>query len=289
VSQAIHSTLVDSALLAAHLDDPTWRIFDCRHQLTDPEAGARAYAAGHLPGASFLHLDRDLSGPRTGRNGRHPLPDPWRLAERLAAAGVSSTTQVVAYDDADGMFASRLWWLLRWLGHDRVAVLDGGLGRWLAEGRPLADEPPDVPAGVLPVVLPIVLRDWVVSSETVLANLGNPRFCLIDARSPDRFRGENETLDPVAGHIPGARNVFFRDNLGAEGRFLPAADLRRLWLARLAGSEPEQVVLSCGSGVTACHALLAMEVAGLPGARLYAGSWSEWCGDPARPVAIGPA
>lgn len=285
MSQAIHSTLVDSALLAAHLDDPTWRIFDCRHQLSDPEAGARAYAAGHLPGASFLHLDHDLSGPRTGDNGRHPLPDPWRLAERLAAAGVSGTTQVIAYDDADGMFASRLWWLLRWLGHERVAVLDGGLGHWLAEGRPLVDQPPKVAAGVLPVML----RDWAVSSETVLANLGNPHFCLIDARSPDRFRGENETLDPVAGHIPGAHNVFFRDNLAADGRFLPAAELRRLLLAQLAGSDPQQAVLSCGSGVTACHTLLAMEVAGLSGARLYAGSWSEWCSDPARPVTTGAA
>ena len=275
------STLVNCAVLADHLDDPGWRVFDCRHLLSDPEAGSRAYAAAHLPGACFLHLDRDLSGPMNGRNGRHPLPDPLLLADRLGAAGVSAETQVVAYDDAGGAFAGRLWWLLRWLGHDRVAVLDGGIDRWLAEGRPLATEQP----GFVPTVLEGDLRDWVVSSEAVHRNLDDRRFCLIDARSPDRFRGENETLDPVGGHIPGARNRFFRDNLDASGCFRPAAELRREFLALLAGGAPEQVVMYCGSGVTACHNLLAMAIAGLHGARLYAGSWSEWCSDPARPLA----
>jgi thiosulfate/3-mercaptopyruvate sulfurtransferase len=275
------STLVNCAVLADHLDDPGWRVFDCRHLLSDPEAGSRAYAAAHLPGACFLHLDRDLSGPMNGRNGRHPLPDPLRLADRLGAAGLSAETQVVAYDDAGGAFASRLWWLLRWLGHDRVAVLDGGIDRWLAEGRPLVSDLP----GVMPTVLEVHLRDWVVSSEAVHRNLDDRRFCLIDARSPDRFRGENETLDPVGGHIPGARNRFFRDNLDASGCFRPAAELRREFLALLAGGAPEQVVMYCGSGVTACHNLLAMAIAGLHGARLYAGSWSEWCSDPARPLA----
>ncbi len=275
------STLVSAAVLADHLDDPGWRVFDCRHLLTDPEAGTRAYAAAHLPGACFLHLDRDLSGPLNGRNGRHPLPDPRLLADRLGAAGVSAATQVVAYDDAGGAFAGRLWWLLRWLGHDRVAVLDGGIDRWLAEGRPVVSDLP----GVVPTVLEVDLRDRVVSSEAVRRSLDDHRFCLIDARSPDRFRGENETLDPVGGHIPGARNRFFRDNLDADGCFRPAAELRREFLALLAGGEPEWVVMYCGSGVTACHNLLAMEIAGLHGARLYAGSWSEWCSDPARPLA----
>ncbi len=275
------STLVNGAVLADHLDDPGWRVFDCRHLLTDPGAGGRAYAAAHLPGACFLHLDRDLSGPMNGRNGRHPLPDPLLLADRLGAAGVSAETQVVAYDDAGGAFASRLWWLLRWLGHDRVAVLDGGIDRWLAEGRPVVSDLP----GVVPTVLEVDLRDWVVSSEVVRRNLDERCFCLIDARSPDRFRGENETLDPVGGHIPGARNRFFRDNLDADGCFRPAAELRREFLDLLAGGEPERVVMYCGSGVTACHNLLAMEIAGLHGARLYAGSWSEWCSDPARPLA----
>ncbi len=278
-----HSTLVSCAILAEHLNDPRWCVIDCRHQLSDPAAGARAYAAGHLPGAFFLHLERDLSGPTNGRNGRHPLPDPRLLADRLGAAGITRATQVVACDDSGGMIAGRLWWLLRWLGHDRVAVLDGGIERWLAEARPLSTAVPDAAASVFE----IELRDGVVSSEALLAGLHDPRLCLIDARSPDRFRGENETLDPVGGHIPGARNHFFRANLDADGRFLPAAELRCRYLARLAGSDPGEVVMSCGSGVSACHNLLAMEIAGLPGARLYAGSWSEWCSDPARPVATG--
>lgn len=274
------STLVDGATLAAHLDDAGWRVFDCRHQLADPGAGEAAYAAGHLPGASFLHLDRDLSGPTTGGNGRHPLPDPQRLAARLAAAGVSNATQVVAYDDAGGMIAGRLWWLLRWLGHERVALLDGGIQGWQAAGRPLSRTVPQ-PA---PAVFAAAPRDWVVDAETVLANLDGGELCVVDARSPDRFRGENETLDRVGGHIPGARNRFFRDNLDADGCFRPAAELRREFSALLAGVAPAQVVMQCGSGVSACHNLLAMEIAGLPGARLYAGSWSEWCSDPARPV-----
>ena len=274
------TTLVDGATLAAHLDDAGWRVFDCRHQLADPAAGEAAYTAGHLPGASFLHLDRDLSGPTTGGNGRHPLPDPQRLAARLAAAGVSNATQVVAYDDAGGMIAGRLWWLLRWLGHERVALLDGGIQGWQAAGRPLSRTVPQ-PA---PAVFAAAPRDWVVDAETVLANLDGGELCVVDARSPDRFRGENETLDRVGGHIPGARNRFFRDNLDADGCFRPAAELRREFSALLAGVAPAQVVMQCGSGVSACHNLLAMEIAGLPGARLYAGSWSEWCSDPARPV-----
>jgi thiosulfate/3-mercaptopyruvate sulfurtransferase len=217
----------------------------------------------------------------TGSNGRHPLPDPQLLANKLAAAGVSRSTQVVVYDDAGGMIAGRLWWLLRWLGHDRVALLDGGISQWLKEGRPLST---DVPKPV-PAVLESSVRDCVVSTEMVLANLAGGDLCVIDARSPDRFRGENETLDPAGGHIPGARNRFFRDNLGADGLFRPAAELRGEFLALLAGVEPGKAVMQCGSGVSACHNLLAMEIAGLSGARLYAGSWSEWCSDPARPVA----
>ena len=275
-----YSTLVSCEVLAAHLADPGWRIFDCRHQLSDTTFGEQAYAKGHLPGAIFMHLDRDLSSPMTGRNGRHPLPDPQRLANKLGAAGVSSATQVVVYDDAGGMVAARLWWLLRWLGHDRVALLDGGIGQWIEEGRPLsADAPKSAPA-----VFAIQPRDWVVSADAVFANIDDAKLCVVDARAPDRFRGENETLDPVGGHIPGARNRFFRDNLDANGSFRPAADLRREFLALLAGSTPEQAVMQCGSGVSACHNILAMEIAGLPGARLYAGSWSEWCSDPARPV-----
>jgi thiosulfate/3-mercaptopyruvate sulfurtransferase len=277
--------LVDCATLAAHLADPAWRVFDCRHQLADPAAGERAYLAGHLPGARFLHLDRDLSGPLTGTNGRHPLPDPRRLAATLAAAGVTRDCRVVAYDDAGGAFASRLWWLLRWLGHDEVAVLDGGIQAWRSAGGTLETRvPPALDAAAASAPDP-VLRAGVVDAGTLAAELEACTCCLIDARSPDRFRGENETLDPVGGHIPGARNRFFRDNLDSDGRFRPAAELRREFLALLAGAASTDAVLYCGSGVTACHNLLAMEVAGLQGARLYAGSWSEWCSDPARPIA----
>ncbi len=275
------STLVSCAQLADHLNDPTWVVVDCRHQLSDVGYGEREYARGHLPGAVFMHFDRDLSSAMTGRNGRHPLPDPLRLAEKLGAAGISRKTQVVVYDDDGGMYAVRLWWLLRWLGHDRVAVLDGSIRRWVAEGRPLVTEGPER----VPTVFNIDLRDGVVSAAEVEANLAKNEFVLIDARGPDRFRGENETLDPVGGHIPGARNRCFRDNLDEQGGFRSAAELRQQYLALLAGAEPAQTVMYCGSGVTACHNLLAMEIAGLPGTRLYAGSWSEWCSDPARPVA----
>lgn len=277
----IHTALVSCQTLAEHLGDENWRIVDCRHQLSDVEFGTRAYAEGHLPGALFMHLDRDLSGPTNGRNGRHPLPDLAVLAGKLGRLGISRQTQVVVYDDVGGMMAGRLWWLLRWLGHDDVAVLDGGITQWIREGRPLSTGTAKLPATVF---TPDV-RDWVVTANDVLANLDVGTFCLIDARGPDRFRGENETLDPVGGHIPGARNRFFRDNLDAEGLFRPAAELRREFLGLLAGVDPAQVVMQCGSGVTACHNLLAMEIAGLHGAKLYAGSWSEWCSDPARPVA----
>lgn len=276
-----YSTLVDCATLAAHLDDDNWRIFDCRHQLANPAAGEAAYAQGHLPGAVFLHLDRDLSSPVNGKNGRHPLPDAQLLAQKLGAAGVSRQTQVVVYDDAGGMIAGRLWWLLRWLGHERVALLDGGIAQWLKQDRPLST---DV-VQFAPAVFEISQRDCMASTGEVHRNLAGGDLCVVDARSPDRFRGENETLDPAGGHIPGARNRFFRDNLDADGCFRPAAELRKEFSGLLAGVEPRQVVMQCGSGVSACHNLLAMEVAGLTGARLYPGSWSEWCSDPARPVA----
>lgn len=277
---AIHTTLVDGATLAARLGDPAWVVVDCRHDLADPAAGEAAYARGHIPGAVFLHLDRDLSAAKNGRNGRHPLPDIATLAAALGRAGIGAGVQVVAYDDCSGMMAGRLWWLLRWLGHEAVALLDGGLPAWTAAGGALSIEIPELSARIFTPAP----RDWVLSADQVLAGLGRPDRVIVDARAPDRFRGENESIDPVGGHIPGARNRFFRDNLGPDGRFKPPAQLRREWTEVLAGVAPEQVVHQCGSGVSACHNLLAMEIAGLPGARLYAGSWSEWCADPARPV-----
>ena len=275
------TTLVDAATLAAHLDDPAWLVVDVRHQLADTGYGERIYAENHIPGAVFLHCDYDLSGSMTGSNGRHPLPAPEKLAARLGEIGIGPQTQVVAYDDAQGMIAGRLWWLLRWLGHERVAVLDGGLQAWQAANGALTSELPRLrPASFVAKV-----HDSMVDADYVQAFLQTSRLYLVDARSPDRFRGENETIDPVGGHIPGAVNRFFRENLQADGRFKPVAELRAEWLMVLAGASPEQVVHQCGSGVSACHNILAMEIAGLTGSRLYAGSWSEWCTDCGRPVA----
>jgi len=281
---ASYPTLISARDLAAHMDLPDWRIIDCRHDLANVSHGRRAFADGHLPGARFLHLDEDLSGPMTGRNGRHPLPDPAALVRRLAQCGIDNHRQVVAYDDSGGIFAARLWWLLRWLGHDRVAVLDGGYRAWCATAGKLDQSTPEAEeAGHFD----IAVRPGRVAVEEVEASLGRDDFVLIDARSPDRYRGENETLDPVAGHIPGARNRFFRDNLDKDGYFKSPLQLARDFQRVMGHDRAEEVVHMCGSGVTACHNLLAMEVAGLSGSRLYAGSWSEWCSSPQRPVATG--
>jgi thiosulfate/3-mercaptopyruvate sulfurtransferase len=280
-----HTTLVSTDLLAAHLSDPAWVIIDCRHDLAAPAKGRADYAAGHLPGARFLHLDEDLSGSRTGRNGRHPLPEPAALAARLGRCGVTRGVQVVAYDDQGGMVAARVWWLLRWLGHDAVAVLDGGFGRWVAEGRPVtAVVPPPAAAAFTPAPR----AGLTVDAAFVLAHLGDPAVVVVDARAPNRWRGEDETIDPVGGRIPGARNRFFKDNLAADGRWKAPEVLRAELQAATGGAAPAAQVHACGSGVTGCHNLLALEIAGLPGARLYPGSWSEWCSDPARPVERGP-
>ena len=280
----MHKTWVSAAELAAHLGDPGWLVFDCRHDLSDTGYGERAYAGGHIPGAQFLHLDRDLSAERTGSNGRHPLPDREAFAGRLAACGVGAQTQVVAYDNEGSVFAARLWWMLRWIGHDRVAVLDGGLPGW-RRARLALDAalpcPAAAPLASHPGVVPVGTGD-------VLARLGDPRALLLDARPPERFSGEAEDRDPVAGHIPGAVNRPHYDNLDDAGIFIrPAAELRAEFDELLAGRDPADVIHHCGSGVTACLNLLAMECAGLPGSRLYAGSWSEWCADPVRPFVVG--
>lgn len=276
----VFKTLVSTADLASHLGEKNWVVFDCRHQLSDVGYGERQYSQGRIPGAFFMHLDRDLSAPMTGKNGRHPLPDFELLSQKLGEAGVSEDTQVVVYDDDGGMYAVRLWWLLRLMGHDRVALLDGSIKQWQAEGRPLSTEPPQASSACF---VP-KMRDWVVSADEVLANIDSQKFLVVDARAPDRFRGENETMDPVGGHIPGARNYCFRNNLEATGCFRSPEALKADYLALLDGMSPSRVVMQCGSGVTACHNLLAMEVAGLAGAKLYAGSWSEWCADSSRPV-----
>lgn len=275
------TTLVSSFQLAQHLDDSDWIIFDCRHDLAEPEAGRRSYAEFHLPGAYFLHLDQDLSGPLSGKNGRHPLPAPEAFAARLGACGMDNSKQAVAYDASGNMYAARLWWMLRWLGHENAAVLDGGLSKWIKEGRPMTDAlPRSKPAQFTGAPR----KNW-VDADFVEAHLNNPEMFLIDGRSPERFMGIGETLDPVGGHIPGAVNRFFKDNLDTQGCFKPAQELQRAFAGLMGGARPKEVVHQCGSGVTACHNLLAMEIAGLTGSRLYPGSWSEWCTGPSRPIA----
>jgi thiosulfate/3-mercaptopyruvate sulfurtransferase len=278
-----HTTLVSTAELAAHLDDPAWVVVDCRHDLANPDAGTQDYAAGHIPGARFLHLDRDLSAPRNGKNGRHPLPDAQTFTRTLGAAGVEAGKQVIAYDARLGVYAARLWWMLRWLGHEQVAVLDGGYAKWTAEGRATTHLIP----GATPARFSAEPRPLSVDCAEMVRSLSRPGRRVIDARSADRYRGENETLDPVGGRIPGSLNRFYRDNLERNGCFKPAAELRQAFVALLGATPPEAVVHSCGSGVSACHNLLAMEIAGLPGSKLYPGSWSEWCSDPIRPVERG--
>ena len=268
------SPLVSTEALARH---PGWRIFDCRHDLGKPDWGTEEYTKAHVPGALFAHLDRDLSALKTGKNGRHPLPDPVAFATWLGKQGVSAGDTIVCYDQASGAFASRLWWMLRWIGHDAVAVLDGGLAKWAKENRPMTAEVPHFPATTYPASL---RAGMAVDVGYIESHLG--KDLLVDARSAQRYRGEVEPIDPVAGHIPGALNRNSSDNLSA-GIFKSPAELKNEFAAVLGGRAPSEVVNYCGSGVSACHNALAMEVAGLTGSRLYAGSWSEWIADPRRP------
>jgi thiosulfate/3-mercaptopyruvate sulfurtransferase len=276
-----HTTLISVAELAQHLDDPAFVIFDCRHELTNPEFGCMAYAESHIPNALFAHLDRDLSAPLTGRNGRHPLPDAKGFAAWLARMGVSKDKQVVGYDNAGGVYASRLWWMLRWVGHQDVAVLDGGWQAWLAAGQAVTQEVRTPKTATFVAKM----AQAPVDTNYVQEHLQSPDMVLIDARANDRFHGQNETIDPVGGHIPGARNRFFKDNLTSQGLFKPPAQLREEFKPFVGIGSPQKIVNQCGSGVTACHNLLAMEIAGLQGGRLYPGSWSEWIADPSRPRA----
>jgi thiosulfate/3-mercaptopyruvate sulfurtransferase len=276
-----YTTLISVSELAQHLQDPEIVVFDCRHELTNPEMGTKAYTESHIPGALFAHLDRDLAAPLTGRNGRHPLPDPQTFAAWLSRMGVSAEKQVVGYDNAGGVYASRLWWMLRWMGHRNVAVLDGGWQAWTDAGHPVSQ---DFRAPKPASFNGKADQSW-VDAQYVLEHLQSPDMVLIDARANDRFHGQNETIDPVGGHIPGARNRFFKDNLTADGHFKSADQLRTEFASILGGGSAERLVSQCGSGVTACHNLLAMEIAGLKGGRLYPGSWSEWIADPQRPRA----
>jgi thiosulfate/3-mercaptopyruvate sulfurtransferase len=285
------TALIDAADLRDFLDKPGLVIIDCRFDLANPEGGRRAYLQGHIPRARYADLNRDLSAPISATSGRHPLPAPAEFASTMQRLRIGRASQVIAYDDSAGAFAARAWWLLRWMGHDAVAVLDGGIKAWIGIGGRLESGEADP----LPAAAPSgdyggvhqVNAAAVIDAAGVAARLKDPGYLLIDARAPERFAGSVEPIDSVAGHVEGAVNQPFSANLGADGRFLPAAELRRLWQQRIAGRKPEQVAAMCGSGVTACHNLLSLELAGLSGAKLYAGSWSEWIRDPTRPIARG--
>ena len=278
------TTLISTVELGTAFGRSDLVICDVRHDLVQPQRGASEYAKAHVPGARFVHVDNDLSGAPTGRNGRHPLPAPEAAAALFSRLGIDATTQVAAYDQGNGMYAARLWWMLRWLGHDAVAVLDGGYAKWLKEGRATTTEVPDPRRASFGIrhVTPTV------NAAGVRASIDRHSLFLIDARSPERFRGEVEPFGPVAGHIPGAHNRPFALNLEADGTFKHTSFLRAEFTALLDGKSHETVVHSCGSGVSACHNILAMEIAGLPGTRLYPGSWSEWSADPSLPVEVGP-
>lgn len=280
-----YTTTISVAELQQHLFDASWCVIDCRHDLTDFAAGYNAYRAGHIPGATFAHIEEDLAGEITPMTGRHPLPSREHLAQIFREWGINSSSQIVAYDAQGGSFAGRLWWLARWLGHENVAVLDGSWQAWLDATQWSSIEEPERPDGDFVAGSPL---EPVIDAAHVLATRSDPATVLIDARAAERYEGRVEPLDPVAGHIPGALNRPWQSNL-RDGRFKPAAELRAEFEALLAGQAPQQVIHQCGSGVTAAHNMLAMMIAGLPGSALYAGSWSEWIRDPARPVVRGAA
>jgi thiosulfate/3-mercaptopyruvate sulfurtransferase len=282
------NTLITATELLQRLPaGATTVVLDCGFELSDPEAGERAWRAGHLPGALYVHLDRDLAGPKqdsAGRfRGRHPLPERDAMARRLGELGIAPASSVVCYDAQGGPYASRAWWLLRWMGHTEVAVLDGGVAAWREAGGAMTTEVTAphaaAPYPARPAAMPTI------DAEALLARLGQVQ--VVDARAGERFRGEVEPLDKAAGHIPGARNRLFNDNLAADGRFKSPAALRSEWLPLLGSNDASQMVQQCGSGVTACHNLLALAHAGLGDSVLYPGSWSEWSADPARPQARG--
>ena len=273
--------LINTENLFKHRHDPDWVIFDCRHDLFDPGKGERQYREGHIPGAHFANIDTDLSGDKTGSNGRHPLPSPAAFSAFLARHGVSNTSTIVAYDDVGGQFASRLWWMARWIGLTKIFLLDGGIPKWIAEGRALAtDVPAPSPAPLRGNANPLMV--W--SATELAAHIEDANISVIDARAAERYRGEVEPIDPVAGHIPGALNRFYKANLNADLTFRAADEIKDEFAKLINDQSSANVVHYCGSGVTACANIFAMEYAGLPGSKLFAGSWSEWVSDPARPV-----
>ena len=277
------SPLISTAELAAIANDPNLVIVDTRHDLMNPSMGRDAYAEAHIPGAIYLSIDEDLSGAKTGKNGRHPLPEPEAFAATMGTKGISNKSRVVAYDQGSAMFVGRLWWMLRWIGHDNVFVLDGGIAQWQKEGRAV-ETTVNTRAATTFTAVP---RDYMrLTAAQTAVTISDPTRRILDARAAERYRGEVEPVDPVAGHIPGAFNRAFPNNL-RDGIFKPADELKREFETILAGRAPEKLIHQCGSGVSALANMIAMEHAGLSGSALYAGSWSEWCSDAARPVAIG--
>ena len=271
--------------LMGRLHQPGLAIFDCRFLLDAPEACHHDYLRAHVPGAVYVHLDRDMSAPMTGRNGRHPLPAPEALIATFGRLGIAHDTDVVVYDAAGGgLAASRLWWMLRYAGHDRVWFLDGGWPAWVAAGGPtVAGEERRAPAQYVGHLRP----DMALDIDATARAAASPEWCVVDVRAPGRYCGEEEPIDPVAGHIPGARNRFWQEALTPDGHLRDAAALRREFEALLGPVPPERCVFYCGSGVTSAFLVFLMEHAGLPGARIFPGSWSEWCSDPSRPIATG--
>lgn len=267
--------------VVAHLSDPAWVIVDCRHLLQDFDAGRRMYEAAHIPGAFFAHGEEDQAGRKTGSNGRHPLPDPEHFAAFLRELGINDDTQIIAYDAGADMWAARFWYMCRYIGHDAVAVLDGGFAAWTGMSKPVTAHLPALPKNGTITARPRI--ELTVDANDVLESLPEKTFSLVDARGADRFAGQNETIDPVGGHIPGAINRPFRSNYtGPFGQFKKPEDLRKEFEAL--GISPKQIVHQCGSGVSATVNMLGMEIAGLTGTKLYPGSWSEWCADPSRPM-----
>ena len=278
------TTLISPDELLQHIEDPAWVVVDCRFDLMEPEKGEQDYLKAHIPGAVYAHLDRDLSTTPTGTNGRHPLPAIDDLVSTFSQWGIEESIQVVAYDDRGGSFAARLWWTLRYLGHESVAVLNGGFPSWERADHPTTSGVENRPPKNFK---PRLQEDMLVHLDQVQNMIGSPDVLLLDARAPERYRGEEEPIDPIAGHIPGAMNRFWELNLDEHEQFLPPSTLRKEFEKILGTASPQSVIGYCGSGVTSCHNLLAMTHAGLHGARLYLGSWSEWCADPARPIEIG--
>ena len=278
-----YNTLISTTELAQHLADPAWAIVDCRFSLADPERGRRDYALAHITGAVYAHLDEDLAGPIIpGVTGRHPLPAVDSAAEKFSAWGIDDRVQVVIYDDAGGAFAARLWWIMRWLGHDAVAVLDGGWPKWKSEGHETRE---GMAIRSSRRFVPRPRSDLLISTEEVESKLQDAGCKLFDSRTAERYRGENETIDPIAGHIPGAINAPYPDNLNPDGTLRSQEELRQRFAALLGDTPADHSTFYCGSGVTAAHNILALKHVGLDNAKLYAGSWSEWITDPNRPIA----